>query len=151
MYGLHAYLPSILHAACTPRRIRSEHHAGPHENYFAQALAMSRGNVSLVPVAILAARRPAYEHHRSRLMQRKVQCRMQHYTLSLLGLLISLLLARFSQLSALQPLAGPSAGAASAFANQKQQSFTGADPVAACLAALAGRFALLPCLWPSTH
>jgi hypothetical protein len=50
------------------------------------------------------------------------------------------------QLSALQPLAGPSAGAASAFTNQKHPSFTGADTVAACLAALAGRFALLPCL-----
>ncbi|UKZ60466.1 uncharacterized protein TrAtP1_001743 [Trichoderma atroviride] len=64
-------------------------------------------------------------------MQRNVQGRMQHYTLitvSLLGLFISLSLARFSQLSALQPLAGPSAGAASAFANQKQPSFT-AQPV----------------------
>lgn len=92
---------------------------------------------------------------------------MQHYTLIAISLLwpfISRSLAHSSQLSALQPLAGSSAGAASAFANQKQLSFTGADPVAACLAALAGsvgrqrwqavlagRFALLPCLWPNTH
>lgn len=67
---------------------------------------------------------------------------MLHYTLITISLLspsISLPLSGSSQLSALQPLAGPPAGAASAFANQKQPSFTGADTVAACLAALAGR------------
>lgn len=48
----------------------------------------------------------------------------------------SLSLLAGSQLCS-HPLAKPSAGAASAFANQKQPSFTGADPAAACLAALA--------------
>lgn len=75
MYGLHAYLPSSIHAICTYRRRRSEHRAGPYENYFIQValLAMSQGDISLIPAEIVAARRQAYDHHRLRLMQRNVQ------------------------------------------------------------------------------
>lgn len=89
--GIHAYLPTYLpnlpssiHAMCTHMRIRSEHRAAPHESYFIQVLAMSRGDISLEPVGIVAARRRAYEHRRLRLMQRNVQAYTRFHVISLL-------------------------------------------------------------------
>jgi hypothetical protein len=75
MYGIHAHLPyPVASMQCahihtvTARALRRA-----LRNYFIWILAMSRGDISLIPVEIVAARRPAYEHHRLRLMQRNVR------------------------------------------------------------------------------